>query len=121
MSAEGSFESIVERQIAEAAERGEFEDLPGQGRPIPGLDRPYDPAWWAKRLVQREQFAMNGRKSLDEVEARLTSVWALRSVTAVRTAIADLNKQLEAHGATPFEVGEIVTLWKRFAIFQRGR
>jgi len=39
----------VERQIHEAMEWGEFDDLPGAGRPIPDLGAGYDPAWWAKR------------------------------------------------------------------------
>ena len=38
------YESWVERQIREATERGEFDNLPGQGEPIKGLngreDRP---------------------------------------------------------------------------------
>lgn len=36
-------------------EAGEFDDLPGSGKPIPDLDRPYDPEWWAKKLIERER------------------------------------------------------------------
>lgn len=43
----------VERQIREAIERGEFDHLPGAGKPLPDVDRQYDPAWWAKRWVAR--------------------------------------------------------------------
>jgi hypothetical protein len=46
---------MVERQICEAMERGEFDDLSGAGKPIEGLDRPYDPAWWAREWVRRER------------------------------------------------------------------
>lgn len=45
--------SLIERRISEAMERGEFDDLPGAGRPISDLDAGYDPAWWAKRYVER--------------------------------------------------------------------
>lgn len=31
------FESWIDRQIREAQERGEFDDLPGAGEPIKGL------------------------------------------------------------------------------------
>ena len=48
-------ESLVERQIREAVERGDFDELPGSGRPIPDLDAGYDPAWWAKRWVERNR------------------------------------------------------------------
>ena len=47
-------ESIVERQIRLAMERGEFADLPGKGEPIEGLDETYDPLWWVKRWAERE-------------------------------------------------------------------
>ncbi|NIA25109.1 MAG: DUF1992 domain-containing protein [Gammaproteobacteria bacterium] len=46
-------ESVAEREIREAMERGEFDDLEGAGRPIPGLDGNYDPAWWARTWVRR--------------------------------------------------------------------
>lgn len=49
--------SLVERRIQEAMERGEFDALPGAGKPIEGLDRPYDPGWWAKAWVRRERLA----------------------------------------------------------------
>ncbi|MEV4218944.1 DUF1992 domain-containing protein [Nonomuraea sp. NPDC049725] len=42
------FESWVDRQIREAQERGEFDDLPGAGKPLPGADKPYDEHWWIK-------------------------------------------------------------------------
>ena len=36
------FESWVDKRIREATERGEFENLPGAGKPLRGLGRPYD-------------------------------------------------------------------------------
>jgi hypothetical protein len=47
-------ETVVERQIRLAMERGEFNDLPGHGRPIEGLEESYDPRWWVKRWAERE-------------------------------------------------------------------
>ncbi len=49
-----AWESWIDRQIREATERGEFDDLPGAGRPIPGLDRPFDELWWVKDKLHRE-------------------------------------------------------------------
>ncbi|WP_083841685.1 DnaJ family domain-containing protein [Mobilicoccus pelagius] len=46
-------ESWVERQIREATERGEFDDLPGTGKPL-DLHDVDDPDWWVKRFVRRE-------------------------------------------------------------------
>lgn len=46
-------ESWVERQIREATERGEFDNLPGAGKPL-DLSDVDDPDWWVKRFVERE-------------------------------------------------------------------
>jgi hypothetical protein len=43
----------VDLQIQRAIERGEFDNLPGAGRPLENLDS--DPDWWLKRLIAREQ------------------------------------------------------------------
>lgn len=48
-------DSLIERRIRQVMDEVAFHELPGAGRPIPGLDQPYDPAWWAKRLIEREQ------------------------------------------------------------------
>jgi len=45
----------VDLQVKRAIERGEFDDLPGAGKPIEGLDTDYDPDWWLKKLIEREQ------------------------------------------------------------------
>lgn len=39
-------------------ERGEFENLPGAGKPIEGLGGDHDPDWWVKRLVERERITV---------------------------------------------------------------
>lgn len=41
-----SWEGAVEKQIREAMERGEFEDLPGAGKRLDLGDDPYTPADW---------------------------------------------------------------------------
>ncbi|RPF39570.1 uncharacterized protein DUF1992 [Streptomyces sp. Ag109_G2-6] len=49
-----SFESFVDRQIREAADRGDFARLPGLGKPLASLDAPYDELWWIKGKLHRE-------------------------------------------------------------------
>ncbi|MFI6816174.1 DUF1992 domain-containing protein [Nonomuraea sp. NPDC050328] len=41
------FETWIDRQIREATERGEFDNLPGSGKPIPG-----DELWWIKQKLR---------------------------------------------------------------------
>ena len=43
----------VDLQVQRAIEQGEFDNLPGAGKPLPPLDD--DPNWWLKQLIEREQ------------------------------------------------------------------
>jgi Domain of unknown function (DUF1992) len=43
----------VEAQIRAAQARGDFDDLPGKGKPL-HLPEVYDPDWWVKSYVRRE-------------------------------------------------------------------
>jgi hypothetical protein len=47
-------EDLVERRIREAQARGEFENLPGAGKPIPDLDEPNDQLVWLRNWMKRE-------------------------------------------------------------------
>ncbi|MGY1981870.1 DnaJ family domain-containing protein [Nocardia gipuzkoensis] len=49
-----NFESWIDRQIREAAERGGFENLSGAGKPIPGAGSAYDEDWWLRGYLRRE-------------------------------------------------------------------
>jgi hypothetical protein len=51
----GAIPIIAENRIREAMERGEFDHLEGAGRPLDDADGHYDPDWWLKRKLQREQ------------------------------------------------------------------
>ena len=53
-------ESVVERRIKEAMERGEFDDLPGTGAPLPDAGQPYDELWWVKKWLQRNEIGGEG-------------------------------------------------------------
>ena len=48
----------VDVQFRTAMERGDFDDLPGAGKPIEGLGEEHDPDWWLKQLVEREQLVV---------------------------------------------------------------
>ncbi len=54
-------ESVAERRIRQAMERGEFDDLPGAGKPIPGAGEPDDPLWWIRKWVERERLRAEDR------------------------------------------------------------
>ena len=79
------YESWVERQIREATERGDFDNLPGAGRPIPGLNGRDDQDWWLKGFLERERIPMP-----------LPTSWALRKeITALPQTLADVRTEDE--------------------------
>lgn len=47
------YETAIERQLREAAERGEFDNLPGAGKPLRDQGQEYDD-WWVKDWLRRE-------------------------------------------------------------------
>ncbi|NNF65070.1 MAG: DUF1992 domain-containing protein [Acidimicrobiia bacterium] len=59
-------ESWVDRLIREAAERGEFDDLEGSGKPIEMLKDPYDENWWVKRWIEREKLSPQALARLND-------------------------------------------------------
>jgi hypothetical protein len=46
---------VAENKIRAAIEAGEFDNLPGLGKPAAIFDEPYDPHWWIRRKLKREQ------------------------------------------------------------------
>ena len=49
------FESLPERLIREAIEAGEFDDLPGIGKPLPGAGMPDDDLWWVRDWLKKNR------------------------------------------------------------------
>jgi hypothetical protein len=86
----------VDLQVRQAMERGEFDDLPGQGKPIEDLGVEHDPDWWVKKLVEREKIALLPpaialRKEDAELEARLDAITVEREV---RRELEDFNRRV---------------------------
>jgi hypothetical protein len=91
------YESWVDRQIREAIERGEFTNLPGQGKPIKGLNGRDDENWWVKAYLERERLplplptALALRKEVMELAETLADV---PDEESVREIIRDLNHRI---------------------------
>ena len=91
------YESWVDRQIREAIERGEFDNLPGQGRPIKGLNGRDDENWWVKAYLEREQLPLPLPTSLalrKEVMALPETLADITDERSVREIVADLNHRI---------------------------
>ncbi len=96
MRTENGFESAVDRQIREAAERGEFDDLPGSGKPITDLDATYDPAWWAKRYVRRERARDRADELRRVIRAELPRLRAAADRGAAEVRVGEINEMILA-------------------------
>lgn len=92
-----STESWVEAQIREAANRGEFDDLPGAGKPLPAQATGEE--WLAGYLrregVSTEEILPTPLRLLKEIERLPATLSGLRREDRVRELIADLNARID--------------------------
>ena len=47
------FEANIDRIIRDSIEGGDFEDLPGKGKPIPGVGTKDDAHWWVREWLKQ--------------------------------------------------------------------
>jgi hypothetical protein len=88
----------VDLQVRQAMERGDFDDLPGAGKPIEGLGGHHDPNWWLKKLVEREHIAvLPPSLALRKEDAELDGVLdKLNTDGEVRRHLTDFNERVVA-------------------------
>ncbi|QMU96538.1 DUF1992 domain-containing protein [Microbacterium esteraromaticum] len=55
---------FVETAIQLAIRRGEFDNLPGAGKPLEGLGTHHDPDWWIRRKIETENLSGLGPPAL---------------------------------------------------------
>ena len=121
----------VDPQVQKAIERGEFDNLPGAGKPLPPLDN--DPNWWLKKLIERERItgvlpeALQLRKDDAELDALLDQQSSER---VVREILETFNKRVvnarrQLQGGPPVitplrDVDAEVVLWRERRSRGRG-
>lgn len=123
------FESGVDKQIREAQERGEFDGLPGAGKPLEHLGDPDDADWWVKGYIRRENLDISGalptplalRKEAAGFPESLADV---RTQAQVREILEDFNHRVRADRLRPavgnlppmiartVDVDEVVEQWQ---------
>ena len=89
--------AVVETAIQQAIRRGEFDDLPGAGKPLPGLGDHHDPDWWIRRKIETEQLTGLGPPALMlrvESDALEASLDQLTRESEVRDALDDFNRRV---------------------------
>ena len=88
---------FVEIAIAQAMRRGDFDDLPGAGKPLTHLTQTHDPNWWIRRKIEREQLTGLGPPALTlrtEDAALDAKLDAAPSEEAVRDTLSDFNARV---------------------------
>lgn len=91
------YESPVDRAIREATERGEFDNLPGTGKPLPKTGD--DEMWWVHRYLESGDCPNGGflpnslllRREAEDLPERAAR---LRTEQAVRDLVVDLNRRI---------------------------
>jgi len=117
--------SVAEDQIRQAQAAGEFENLPGFGQPIPGIDEPYDENWWVREKLRREHISAlpPALEIARDKEQTMAGVANLASELEIRQELAALNERIHrAHfsctwgppcSTIPVEIEEFLQAWKR--------
>ena len=126
------FETWVERQLREAAERGAFDDLPGAGKPIPDLDKPHDELWWVKQKLRRENFSYlpptialrrQAEEALEAAAQAGSEEEVRRIVAGINAKIIEGNRKAASGpplNLAPFDVERVVVPFGYHAIALAG-
>lgn len=119
-----SWEDFTERRILQAQADGSFDNLPGFGRPIPGIDDPPDENWWLKQKLRNEQLS-----ALPPIlQARLDRARFLETLGSISTELEvhrrleTLNQQIRAAhfsggdgpaaGVLPVDAESTISRWR---------
>lgn len=124
--------SWVDQQVRVAMAKGEFDNLPGAGKPIRDLGGEHDPDWWVKKLIEREQITgvLPPALALRREDAELDAVLDRESAEkVVRELLEDFNRRIvearrQLQGGPPVitrtrDVDTEVAAWRRRR-FPRG-
>ena|SRR5262245_27089931 len=125
-----AWDSLAEQRIAAAQAEGQFDNLPGFGKPIPGIDEPHDELWWVKDKLKREQLsslppALAIRLDVQKTLDRILAGTARPTEAEVRREIESLNERIRkasfgvAWGPSvdvqPLDVEDVVARWRTAA------
>ncbi|MFW0794643.1 DUF1992 domain-containing protein [Gordonia sp. CPCC 205515] len=100
--------------IREATERGEFDNLPGMGKPL-DLSDADDPDWWVKRKIRDENLDSSALlpaplQLRKEAQGFPESLKQIADEQAVRDLLTDFNRRVrEAHLSTRAGMPTMIT------------
>jgi hypothetical protein len=108
-----SFETWVESQISQGLARGDFDDLPGAGKPLPPRSEDETAYDWVVQKARRENLDLYGmlppglrlRKEREDLPG---VVVRLPTEAAVRALVEDFNARVQAHWRRPQLSADVV-------------
>jgi hypothetical protein len=120
------YESSLDRQLREAQERGEFDNLKGTGKPLSDAGGEYDEDWWVKDWLRREGATAGviapSLALRREAEDLSRIVDRLHTEAAVRDRVAEVNERIRRANVglmdgppvllRPFDPDEVVRGWR---------
>ena len=128
-----SWESWIDQAIEEGRQAGAFDNLPGTGRPIAGLDRPRDEDWWVKQKLRDEGVSflpptLALRKEVEDARAKMA---AARSEAEVRQLVEEINTRIRTvnrmatsgppSNLMPLDADRAVARWREGREGREGR
>ena len=116
-------ETLAERRIREARERGLFDDLIGSGEPISDLHVQRPEGWWANRLLKTERSKLK-RANLDQlIQSSMPQIWRLPNEVDVRRRVVELNARVSDYNTVSdldtrelLDAAEILSTWRRLGL-----
>lgn len=119
-----SWEGWIDRQISDGMRNGHFDNLPGTGKPLSGLDGTRDDDWWLKAKLREERLSylpptLRIRKEVQEAREAIAAAHnestVRRILDEINTKIRDINRR-GAEGPPssmmPLDNEAIVTSWR---------
>ncbi|HWK76914.1 DUF1992 domain-containing protein [Microbacterium sp.] len=88
---------FVETAIQLAIRRGEFDDLPGAGKPLENLGSHHDPDWWIRRKIETENLTGLGPPAIllrNEDRELDDTLDKIGRESDVREALEDFNRRV---------------------------
>ncbi|MGW4119791.1 DnaJ family domain-containing protein [Nocardia sp. NPDC004711] len=119
-----SFESWIDKQVREATERGEFDNLKGAGQPIP--PGAADEDWWLRNYLKREGLGGDAllpesiilRRERERIQETVRDMFSEQDV---RATVASLNDRIVHYlrmptgphvPIGPLKVDDVVETWR---------
>lgn len=119
-----SWETWIDRQIRQGREQGAFDDLPGHGQPLRGLDRPRDELWWVKDKLRREGVSylpptLALRKDVEDARAAIVNATSEAVVRQILDEVNERIREVNRHSTagppsslSPLPVEQVVDEWR---------